>query len=210
MPQVLKEAVRSRIEEAALRCFADQGYGGTSVAAIAAAAGTAPANVYRYFASKEALFDAVVPAALAVRHDELLDTRIAALAPGAADRSTAAAELLDFWLDHRPAVVVLLDRAEGTPFAGYPAAFVRRLVEHVERALPEAPSPAHRDVLELVFDNTRRAIARILATARDRGHAGALIEGFWSYQLPGLDGLMAHIAASSGSEGRLPAGSRQE
>jgi hypothetical protein len=67
-----------------------------------------------------------------------------------------------------------------------------------------------RDVLELVFDNTRRAIARILATARDREHAATLIEGFWSYQLPGLDGLMAHIAASSGSEGRLPAGSRQE
>ena len=92
---------------------------------------------------------------------------------------------------------MLLDRAEGTPLAGYPAAFVRRLVEHAERSLPAAPSPVHRDVLVLVFDNTRRAIARILATATDREHAKALITGFWSYQLPGLDGLMAHIAAGS-------------
>lgn len=193
MAQVLKDAVRTRIQEAALRCFADQGYGGTSIAAIAAAARTAPGNVYRYVPSKEALFDAVVPRDLADRHDELLDTRIAALTAGVADRSPAAAELLDFWLDHRLAVVVLLDRAAGTPFADYPAAFVRRLVEHAERALPGPLSPAHRDVLELVFDNTRRAIARILATARDREHAAALVAGFWSYQLPGLDGLMAHL-----------------
>ncbi|WP_448613920.1 TetR/AcrR family transcriptional regulator [Modestobacter sp. URMC 112] len=197
MAQVLKPAVRARIREAALRCFADQGYPGTSMASIAAAAGTAPANVYRYFPSKEALFADVVPAELPRRHDELLDTRIAALTQGTGERSAAAAELLDFWLDHRLAVGVLLDRAEGTPFAGYPAAFVRRLVEHAERALPGPPAPAQRDVLELVFDNTRRAIARILATARDREHAGALVTGFWSYQLPGLDGLLAHLASSA-------------
>ncbi len=199
MAQVLKDAVRSRIREAALRCFADQGYPGTSMADIAAAAGTAPANVYRYFPSKEALFAAVVPAELADRHDELLDTRIAALADRGRDRDAAAAELLDFWLAHRLAVSVLLDRAEGTPVAGYPAAFVRRLVEHAERALPTRPSAAHEDLLHLVFDNTRRAIARILATATDDDHARALVAGFWSYQLPGLDGLMAHLGGDSGT-----------
>ncbi len=88
---------------------------------------------------------------------------------------------------------MLLDRAEGTPFADYPAAFVRRLVEHAERALAGTPAPVHRDILELVVDNTRRAIAQILATGRDREHARALIDGFWGYQLPGLDGLMASI-----------------
>ncbi len=193
MAQVLKDAVRCRIRDAALRCFADQGYPGTSMADIAAAAGTAPANVYRYFPSKEALFAAVVPAELADRHDELLDTRIAALADRGRDRDAAAAELLDFWLAHRLAVSVLRDRAEGTPVAGYPGAFVRRLVEHAERALPARPSAAQEDLLHLVFDNTRRAIARILATATDDDHARALITGFWSYQVPGLDGLMAHL-----------------
>jgi AcrR family transcriptional regulator len=193
MAQVLKDAVRSRIRDAALRSFADQGYAGTSMAGIAAAAGTAPGNVYRYFPSKEELFAAVVPAELADRHDELLDTRIAALADGGRDRDAAAAELLDFWLANRLAVSVLLDRADGTPLSGYPAAFVRRLVAHAERALPPGPSPAHRDLLHLVFDNTRRAIARILATATDDDHARVLITGFWSYQVPGLDGLMAHL-----------------
>jgi AcrR family transcriptional regulator len=196
MAQVLKPAVRARIEAAALRCFADRGYARTSMAEIAAAAGTAPANVYRYFPSKEALFSAVVPADLPARHDRLLDTRISALAEGSENRSAAAAELLDFWLDQRLAVVVLLDRAEGTPVAGHPAAFVRRLVEHAERSLDAPPSAVHREVLVLVFDNTRRAVAHILRTAEDREQARAMVAAFWSYQLPGLDGLMASLRAA--------------
>ena len=195
MPQVLKENVRARIEDAALRCFADNGYVGTSMAAIAAAAGTAPGNVYRYYPSKEVLFDTVVPGELAARHDELLDIRVAALAPGAPNRDSAAEDLIDFWLDHRHAVVVLLDRADGTPFVDYPTGFVQRLTDHVERALPRRPSPVQRQVLELVFDGTRRAIARILATPGDREHVRALITGFWSYQVPGVEGLLASLTA---------------
>jgi len=200
MVQVLKPAVRGRIEDAALRCFAERGYAGTSMAGIAAAAGTAPGNVYRYFPSKEALFDAVVPRQLADRHDELLDARVTALARRTGE-DAAAAELLDFWLDHRLAVVVLLDRADGTPLAGHPAAFVRRLVDHVERALGGPPPPVHREVLELVFDNTRRAIARMLLTGRDRAHTRALVTAFWSYQVPGLDGLMAAMTAERAAAG---------
>lgn len=199
MAQVLKPAVRARIQDAALRCFATHGYGGTSMAEIAAAAQTAPANLYRYYASKEALFEAVVPADLAVRHDSLLDTRIAALAQGTADKQAAAAELLAFWLDHRLAMVVLLDKAEGTRFAAYPAAFVQRLVKHAVKALDGTPSPGHDEILYLVFDNTRKAIARILATGQDREHMSALITAFWSYQLPGLNGLMAFINADIAS-----------
>ena len=49
------------------------------------------------------------------------------------------------------------------------------------------------EILQLVFDNTRRAIARILATGTDREETAALITAFWSYQLPGLNGLTAFI-----------------
>jgi len=198
MAQVLKQMVRESIKQAALKCFAHQGYRGTPMAAIAAAAGTAPANVYRYFDSKAALFDAVVPKDLPKRHDRLLETRVSALASQSAERSTAAAELLDFWVDNRLAVVILLDRAAGTPHADYPARFVRRLVKDAERTLPRPPSPAHREVLGLVFDNTRRALAEMLRSADDRDHTRALIEAFWSYQLPGLAGLMAFIEGGDG------------
>jgi hypothetical protein len=51
-----------------------------------------------------------------------------------------------------------------------------------------------------VFDNTRRAIARILATGTDREETAALITAFWSYQVPGLNGLMAFINSAYGQE----------
>lgn len=200
MPQVLKPAVRTRIEQAALQSFADHGYAGSSVAAIAAAAGTAPANVYRYFADKAELFSAVVPAEVASRHDELLDSRVTALAMSDPAVSTSAASaLLDFWLEHRLAVVILLDQAAGTPYAGYPEAFVARLVGHVQRGHARRLSALQRELLELVFDNTRRAISRILRSTDDPDRIRELIAGFWSYQLPGLDGLMRHLGGPAAS-----------
>lgn len=192
MAQVLKVEVRARIEAAALAAFADQGYAGTSMSQVAAAAGTAPANVYRYYANKEALFAAVVLPELPGAHDRLLDARIEALTSPTPDAG-AADELLDFWLDHRLAVVVLLDRAEGTAYADYPESFVRRLVQHAERALPESLSAPRRRVLELVFDNTRRALAAILRESSDRAEVRELVRTFWSYQLPGLDGLLEFL-----------------
>src|ERR1700749_1769494 len=193
MVPVLKPAVRARIQDAALRCFAADDIPGPSIAAVAAAAHSASAPLYRYYASKQELFSAVVPQDLADRHDTLLDTRVAALTQEAPNAQAAAAELLGFWLDHRLAMVVLLDRAEGTHFAHYPAAFVQRLVGHAEQALNGRPSPVQYEILQLVFDNTRRAIARIRPTGTDREETAALITAFWSYQLPGLNGLTAFI-----------------
>jgi AcrR family transcriptional regulator len=194
MAQVLKPEVRERILHEALRRFADDGYAGASLGSIAASAGTATANIYRYFPSKEALFRAAIPPDLLARHDELVDRRVEALAKPVVGRSPAAEDLLEFWLANRLAIVVLLDRAAGTPYAGYPQDFVRRLVGHVERVMTTQLSGAHRHILWLVFDNTRRALAEILRTANDGDEARALIAAFWSYQLPGLDGLLAFFS----------------
>ena len=53
--------------------------------------------------------------------------------------------------------------------------------------------PVSRASVELVFDNTRRAIAAILRSSDDPEELRSAITGFWSYQLPGLDGLLAWI-----------------
>lgn len=196
MAQVLKTEMRRRIEAAALRQFADHGYAGASIASIAAEAGTAPANVYRYVTDKPALFAAVIPPEVRDRHVELLDARIAGLSDDASRSGSTeavggpATELLDWWIEHRLQVVVLLDRAEGTPYADEPAAFVRHLTEHAVRAIGEPVGDVHRRLLSIVFDNTRRAIAAILHSSADPGELRQLIAGFWCYQLPGLDGLM--------------------
>lgn len=53
-------AKERRILDSALKVFADQGYSGTSMDAIAALAGVSKPTLYQYFGSKEQLFAAIM------------------------------------------------------------------------------------------------------------------------------------------------------
>lgn len=194
--QVLKEEVRQRLQAAALREFASAGFEGTSLAKVAQRAGMATANVYRYYESKEALFDSVVPVELVKRHWRLLEASVHSLSHltdrSAAPHGTAeGGALLDFWIEHRLAVAILLDRAQGTRHAGVAERFVKRMVaatmEELERAQPGlALSPSERLVLEQIFEGTRRCLATILFTLKDEAAIRESVEAFRRYQRAGL------------------------
>jgi AcrR family transcriptional regulator len=196
MPQVLKDEVRARIEGAALHVFAERGYARATMSAIAARAGVGTASTYRYHPGKRELFDALVTPALAARFEAILDRRVRALSrsvraglPRGAD--DLGEELLRFWVAHRLAVVILLDRAEGTPYASFGPRFVRRLVEATIADLRprRRASAAARFVLARIFDGTRRTLAAILEAHAEERALRAAIEAFWSYQIPGLRGF---------------------
>ena len=55
---------RREILEAAGRCFVRDGFHGTSTSAICAEAGISPGHLYHYFASKEAIIEAMAVANL--------------------------------------------------------------------------------------------------------------------------------------------------
>ena len=65
-------ATRERILQGALRAFADGGYRGTSVPAIAAEAGVSVGLIYRYFESKAELFLSMCEQETAARLEELV------------------------------------------------------------------------------------------------------------------------------------------
>ena len=196
MPQVRKPEVAHRIREAALELFAEHGYQQTQMASVARVAGVATANIYRYYPDgKQQLFERVITDEIADAHEELVTERVRAMFLPL-DRppvDTAAAQrLLEFWIAYRREVVVLLDRADGTRFAGYGERFVQLLVELAVDRLQSAgapPNPATCQLLELIFASTRRALAAILLTHDTEDAIRRAIEGFWSYQLAGLDGL---------------------
>jgi AcrR family transcriptional regulator len=68
-----KAEARTDIIEAAKRCFAEHGYGGTTNKMIAAEAGVAPGLLYYYFESKEQLFIAVFEHMYEARDNRLKD-----------------------------------------------------------------------------------------------------------------------------------------
>lgn len=196
MPQVRKPDVDRRIRDAALQRFAADGYEPTSMGSIAATAQVATGNLYRYYPDgKRQLFETVVTEELADTLGTLTRERVGALMLPLDDtggHGPEAAQLLDFWSDHRLEVVVLLDRAAGTRFAAHGERFTRLLVDlAVERLRADGtePDPTTRHLLRTIFDGTRRALVAILEHHEDRQAIRHAIGGFWAYQLPGLDGF---------------------
>jgi AcrR family transcriptional regulator len=188
MPQVKKAEIRARILDGALAVFARDGVETATMTGIAAAAGIGAASIYRYYASKDELFAAVITPELTKRFETLLARRVRGLAQRLlrGERADDAAdEMMQFWIANRLAVVILLD----TP---YGERFVDLLMKHTIAELGRL-APPQRFVLRAIFEGTRRLLARVLAEHADPAELRAAIETFWSYQVAGLRGLATHV-----------------
>lgn len=201
MAQTRKPEVEARIVAAALEAFAELGYRGATIADIARRAELSTGNTYRYFSSKDELFEHVVPDASAAELLRLVRRRVASLA--SADDLSAllpaaqadAEALLRFWVDHRLQVVILLGRADGSRQEPVRAAFVDALLRPMRKAMAgEAKLPREAElVLATIFDNTVRALVAILERYREEPQIRAAFALFWSYQLGGLGALRRRI-----------------
>ncbi|MBI4956111.1 MAG: TetR/AcrR family transcriptional regulator [Myxococcales bacterium] len=217
MAQVPKEHVRRRIVGAAARLFAARGYAATTVASVAARAGTSTGNVYKYFAGKGALFDAVLPPAFARDVKRMTHARILALGsardvrelPRDARYHVVAGELLELCLAHRERVVILLARAEGTRFARFAENFARALVTwalgYARRAWPAVThSSALRFALASVYRGYLRSLAAALVSLPSGPRARAAVELLTTHHQGGLAHLFASVARSAAPGGLGP------
>jgi AcrR family transcriptional regulator len=199
MPQVLKEEVEARIRAAALERFARAGYERASMAAIARGAGISTGNVYRYFRGKAELFRAVVPEKDARELMRLLRERVESArgAPSPEGLSAdgpyarAAEATLDFALEHRHQVVLLLGRASGTRYERLAEEVVEMLVgaviEHVRELQGSIEvSAALQFDLEQIYRNYVDAWVRILERFEDPAEARTAIGAYERYHLGGL------------------------
>ena len=180
MAQRPKDHVRAGIVVAAASLFAEVGFETTTIAAVAERAGSSIGNVYRYFQSKDQLFAAVLPAEFARDLRRRTRERIEALGTAQDVRILGpdtryhilASDLLDHCIANRERVVILLGRAEGTPFAPFAGDFAKKLVAwalaYARHAWPAVrPSSAMRFALRQIYANFLRSLAQTFATFRD-------------------------------------------
>jgi AcrR family transcriptional regulator len=102
------KATRERLIEAARVLFGERGYDATSIEAVLDSAGVARGALYHHFATKEALFDAVLDRVVADIAEAVADAARAAADPVASLRAGCAA-WLRMALDPAVQRIVLLD-----------------------------------------------------------------------------------------------------
>jgi AcrR family transcriptional regulator len=197
--QILKDEVRQQIATAALEVFARDGFVRATMAQIAREAGISTGNVYRYHATKEALFDELVGDELPAALTRMLKRRIAALAGVSdvrklapnADYHLLAGELLRYCVDNRLRVVIVLGRAAGTRHAGF-AQETASLLERLALAHFRALHPRLRLSEPLRFDlagiyrSYLAALVDILAHFSDEAQIREAVDGYSRYHLTGL------------------------
>lgn len=199
MPQRLKDEARRRILEAAAKSFAAVPFDETRLGDIAARAGLSASNIYKYYASKEELFSAVVTPALAGQLLRLLRARLREFntltdwAMADANRSSNARALLHFWLEHPHVTCILLRGAVGTRYQGLRDQIIQDMVRRALRHQAPRQSQSSADlkfVLERLFAWTLDMIADVLQRHSSAADIARIIELFWTYQLAGLQALL--------------------
>lgn len=202
MVQVPKTRVRDAITAAAAETFAELGFGATTMAEVAARAGTSIGNLYKYFPGKQQLFDAAVPAELVHELQRRTRARMRALGAVKDVRELAAGteyhalagDLLDYCLSHRAAVVVVLARAEGSAFASFRRDFVEKLVQwaldYARAAYPTLePTAELRFALRHAYESFVTGVADALQKFPADARARAVIALLTSQHQAGLKAL---------------------
>lgn len=203
MAQYLKDEIRDRILDAALREFAAGGFEGATVAGIARAAGISTGNVYRYFGGKEELLRAVLPAAWVERFRSLLRRRVEA-AEGMSELPDddsahpfvdAADALLEFAIEHRRRVLILLKSAGEGPYPDQRAEVTEELVDgalrHFGRTEAGASDATFAFGLQEIYRNYVASLVRILDTFEDPGDIRTAIGTYERYHMVGLNAYFA-------------------
>ncbi|MGH3674622.1 MAG: TetR/AcrR family transcriptional regulator [Mycobacterium sp.] len=193
------KATRDVLMSAARSLFGEHGYDGTSIDAILQASGVARGALYHHFATKEALFDAV------------LEREVATIAAAAAEAARAASDPVASlragcatWLRHAldPAVqrIALLDSPAVVGWTRWREIdeqhTLGRLRANVKRIADDGTIPA--DQVDVLTNMVLAAVAEVaLVIARDDDPDAALETG-----LQALDTLLTRVFAAGEDHGR--------
>ena len=154
--QYQKEEVRERILEAALAEFERSGYYRASMRKIAVGSKVPIGNLYRYFASKEALFDAVVkeaseaiPRFIAKSYEHFLTFDVSDLRRLAEEISVAISDIAD---RYGREFLILIDKSEGSAYAQFYNGIRMRLEEMFLFGIFPRPTKGNRMLAKTIAD----------------------------------------------------------
>lgn len=202
MAQYPKTDVKQRILDSALWHFSQSGFQGSTLASIARKAGISIGNLYRYYPSKEHLYQDLIPDSFVRRLTTLLHQRVdslkgvedvALLAPGAPFHLFTG-QLLDYCVQYRLQVATLILGSQGTANQEYGNQLIsdlcNRSIQHFRELRPGLRiSHAHRFVLQQIYRGFVLSSARLLVEFDSGPALREAIRRYAAYHLSGLKAL---------------------
>lgn len=173
--------MRAAIVASASTLFATVGYESTTMAEVAAKAGTSIGNVYKYFSNKESLFDEVLPRSFASDVRRLTKKRVESVG--------ISTEAIDLCIQHRERVVILLSKAEGTHFHAFAAELSKSLVGWALEYLKRDVDEVFRFALRRIYDAFIESMARIFSAFHDETRIRQAVDLVTTHHLGGLRAL---------------------
>lgn len=141
--QVLKDYVRMNILSSAKKEFLGNGYAKASMREIAQNAGITVGNIYRYYESKEYLFEAVVdPTFIEItdlfQNIQLDDSDTYEKKDYLTFRNAFAEQLMKIVVENKEEIVILIKCAEGTKYKGAKSQFAEIIEMKVNHYVVDA------------------------------------------------------------------------
>jgi AcrR family transcriptional regulator len=184
--QVQKVEVRDKILRIAQKRFYKQGFESTSTRQLAADVGMSVSNLYKYFRSKEEIFEAVVSA----YHRGYVENFSRFIAHEGRDcfdedSSSQLAQAIFQSIKSNPVVfVILMDKSKGTRYASFKDEIMAGLEEHIRMGVAEANSDDY--IIKIFVRNFFYGIVEIAKSYRSDSWALRNIALLVSYHMAGI------------------------
>ena len=169
--QYKKDEIRDRIITAATAEFEKKGYQGALIADIAEASGVPVGNFYRYFSSKNLLFDAVIEDAyknLPVIINEIYekqknkDRNIKELA------KNISGNFMEIYNKYSKQLLILIDKSEGTKYKNFVFKIMDQIVKIMEKELFKNANVYDSIISEIITKGFVNGLFTILKTGDEK------------------------------------------
>lgn len=197
--QTLKEEVRAKIIEAAVKEFTAHGYEKASMRPIAKAAGISVSNTYNYFQSKDEIFSAIIEPVFNQLKDIMKRSFQHSIKSGLGNNLSAFIDemvkaLIQLETRDRQLIILLIEQSSGTKYEKSRDEMVNMIKMHLVEAVRQPGSAAQIEenqgyILSIIADNYIDGLFKILKDYKGREWAEQNLRTMLTYHLSGIKAL---------------------
>ena len=196
--QYQKDELKNAIMEEAEKEFSQNGFKAASLRQIAKSAGTTIGNLYHYFESKEALFDALVRGEyegfqnLIGKHSNLVTPEEALQKASVKEWREILKALIGYLAPtFTKRFYILLNCSEGTRYEGTKEYFIQFAKDHFLEHMDEMNSDCPRELGQVIAEQLLNGILSIIRDYEDEERKRALLTELFLFYIIGVMGLLA-------------------